>query len=58
MKLELVVDDKLATPAIDVIIQSAAIGKIGDGKMFLSKVATQGYIETCHHRLAPCLNIP
>jgi nitrogen regulatory protein P-II 1 len=39
VKLELVVDDKLVAPAIDVIIQSAATGKIGDGKIFLSKVA-------------------
>jgi nitrogen regulatory protein P-II 1 len=38
VKLELVVDDKLVEPAIDVIVKSAATGKIGDGKIFLSKV--------------------
>jgi nitrogen regulatory protein P-II 1 len=38
VKLELVVDDKLVAPAIDVIIQSAATCKIGDGKILLSKV--------------------
>ena len=38
VKLELVVDDKLVEPAIDAIIKSAATGKIGDGKIFLSKV--------------------
>lgn len=38
VKLELVVDDKLAEQAIDAIVKSAATGKIGDGKIFLSKV--------------------
>jgi nitrogen regulatory protein P-II 1 len=38
VKLELVVDDKLVEPAIDAIIKSAATGKIGDGKIFLSRV--------------------
>jgi nitrogen regulatory protein P-II 1 len=38
VKLELVVDDKLVDPAIDAIIKSAATGKIGDGKIFLTKV--------------------
>ena len=38
VKIELVVDDKLVEPAIDAIIKSAATGKIGDGKIFLSKV--------------------
>jgi nitrogen regulatory protein P-II 1 len=38
VKFELVVDDKLVDPVIDAIIQSAATGKIGDGKIFLYKV--------------------
>jgi nitrogen regulatory protein P-II 1 len=38
VKLEMVVDDKLVEPAIDAIVKSAATGKIGDGKIFLSKV--------------------
>ena len=37
-KLELVLDDKLVDMAVDAIIKYAATGKIGDGKIFLSKV--------------------
>ena len=38
VKLELVLEDKLVDPVIDAIIKHAATGKIGDGKIFLSKV--------------------
>ena len=38
VKLEMVVDDKIVEPAIDAIVKSAATGKIGDGKIFLSKI--------------------
>jgi nitrogen regulatory protein P-II 1 len=38
VKLELVLDDKLVDPAVDAIIKHASTGKIGDGKIFLSKV--------------------
>ena len=38
VKLEIVVDDKIVEPAIDAIVKSAATGKIGDGKIFLTKV--------------------
>jgi nitrogen regulatory protein P-II 1 len=38
IKLELVLEDKLIDPVIDAIIENAATGKIGDGKIFLSKV--------------------
>jgi nitrogen regulatory protein P-II 1 len=38
VKLEMVVDDKIVEPAIDAIVKSAATGKIGDGKIFLTKV--------------------
>jgi nitrogen regulatory protein P-II 1 len=38
VKLELVIDDKQATAAVDAIVKAAASGKIGDGKIFLSKV--------------------
>ena len=38
VKIELVLEDKLVDPAIDAIIKNAATGKIGDGKIFLSKV--------------------
>jgi nitrogen regulatory protein P-II 1 len=38
VKLELVIDDKQAAAAVDAIVKAAATGKIGDGKIFLSKV--------------------
>ena len=38
VKLEMVVDDKIVEPAIEAIVKSAATGKIGDGKIFLTKV--------------------
>ncbi len=38
VKLELVLEDKLVDPVIDAIIKNAATGKIGDGKIVLSKV--------------------
>jgi nitrogen regulatory protein P-II 1 len=38
IKLELVLDDKLALQAVDTILKVASTGKIGDGKIFLSKI--------------------
>jgi nitrogen regulatory protein P-II 1 len=38
VKLEMVLPDDLVDAAVDAIIKSAATGKIGDGKIFLSKV--------------------
>src|SRR3979411_1198710 len=38
VKLELVLEDKLVDAVIDAIVKNAATGKIGDGKIFLSKV--------------------
>jgi nitrogen regulatory protein P-II 1 len=38
IKIESVMDDKLVDAAIQAILQTAATGKIGDGKIFLSKV--------------------
>ena len=38
IKIESVMDDKLVDAAVDAVIQSAATGKIGDGKIFLSKI--------------------
>jgi nitrogen regulatory protein P-II 1 len=38
IKIEMVVADKLAEPAIDAILKTARTGKIGDGKIFLSTV--------------------
>lgn len=36
IKVELVVADSLAEPAIDAIVRAARTGKIGDGKIFVS----------------------
>ena len=38
IKLEMVLPDKLAARAVDAILKTASTGKIGDGKIFLSKV--------------------
>jgi nitrogen regulatory protein P-II 1 len=38
VKLEMVLPDDLVDSAVDAIIKTAATGKIGDGKIFLSKV--------------------
>jgi len=38
VKIEIVMDDKLVDGVVDSIIKNAATGKIGDGKIFLSKV--------------------
>ncbi len=38
IKLELVVDDKLAERAVEAIVKFASTGRIGDGKIFLSKI--------------------
>jgi nitrogen regulatory protein P-II 1 len=38
IKLELVVDDKMAERVVETILKVASTGKIGDGKVFLSKI--------------------
>jgi nitrogen regulatory protein P-II 1 len=38
IKIEMVLSDNLVDAAVDAIIQTAATGKIGDGKIFLFKV--------------------
>jgi nitrogen regulatory protein P-II 1 len=38
IKIEIVMDDKLVDSVVDSILKNAATGKIGDGKIFLSKV--------------------
>lgn len=38
VKFEVVVQDKIVDTAVDAILNSAATGKIGDGKIFLYKV--------------------
>ncbi|HEX9223213.1 MAG TPA: P-II family nitrogen regulator [Candidatus Acidoferrales bacterium] len=38
IKLEMVLPDHLVTSAVETILKSAKTGKIGDGKIFLSRV--------------------
>ena len=38
IKVEMVLPDKLAEKAVDTILKAAKTGKIGDGKIFLSRV--------------------
>lgn len=38
LKLEIVVDDNIIEKVIDVIVEKAKTGKIGDGKIFISEV--------------------
>ena len=38
IKIEIVIPDNLVDAAIDAILQSASTGKIGDGKIFISKI--------------------
>ena len=38
IKIEMVMSDNLVDEAVDAILQTAATGKIGDGKIFLSRV--------------------
>jgi nitrogen regulatory protein P-II 1 len=38
IKIEMVLDDAAVERAIDVILKTAATGKIGDGKIFVSKI--------------------
>jgi len=46
VKLELVVPDDLADPAIEALMQSASSGKVGDGKIFVTEVAEVYRIRT------------
>jgi nitrogen regulatory protein P-II 1 len=39
IKLEVIVPDALAQPAVDAVVKAARSGKIGDGKVFLSEVS-------------------
>jgi nitrogen regulatory protein P-II 1 len=38
LKLEIVLPDEMVDSAVDAILQTAASGKIGDGKIFISKI--------------------
>src|SRR2546427_6915014 len=46
IKIELVISDEQVEQAMDVIIQSARTGKIGDGKIFVSSVEEAVRIRT------------
>lgn len=39
VRLEIILDDDLADRAVDAILSSAATGKIGDGKIWVTEVA-------------------
>ena len=38
VKLELVIDDKVVESVVEAILKTGSTGKIGDGKIFLSKI--------------------
>jgi nitrogen regulatory protein P-II 1 len=38
IKIEMVLDDGIVERAVDTILKTASTGKIGDGKIFLSKI--------------------
>jgi nitrogen regulatory protein P-II 1 len=38
IKIEMVLDDAVVERVVDVILKTASTGKIGDGKIFLSKI--------------------
>jgi nitrogen regulatory protein P-II 1 len=46
VKIELVLADSLATPAVEAIVKAAKTGKIGDGKIFVSHVESVIRIRT------------
>ena len=46
VKIEIVVADAQASPAVEAIVKSAKTGKIGDGKVFVSAVESAVRIRT------------
>ncbi|MBU6207064.1 MAG: P-II family nitrogen regulator [Alphaproteobacteria bacterium] len=46
VKLEVVVDDAIVTPAVEAIMQAAHTGRIGDGKIFVSTIEGAYRIRT------------
>ena len=49
VKMELVVDDADAERVVDVIVQAASTGKIGDGKVWVTNVEQIVRIRTGEH---------
>jgi nitrogen regulatory protein P-II 1 len=52
IKMEVVVPDERVDAAVSTIIKTAATGKIGDGKIFLYKVADSVRIRNQEHGVA------
>ena len=46
IKIEVVLSDSQAAPAVDAIIKAAKTGKIGDGKIFVSSIENAVRIRT------------
>jgi len=46
MKVDLVVDDRVAASAVAAIVKAAKTGKIGDGKVFVSAIENAVRIRT------------
>ncbi len=46
VKLEIVIDDSLVEPVLDAIVKAARTGKIGDGKVFVSRIIDAIRIRT------------
>ena len=46
IKIEVVVSDSNAEPAVDAIVKAAKTGKIGDGKVFVSAIESAVRIRT------------
>ena len=47
VKIEIVVADAQAEPAVDAIVSAAKTGKIGDGKVFVYAIESAVRIRTC-----------
>jgi len=46
VKLEIVIDDALVEPVLDAIVKAARTGRIGDGKVFVSRIIDAIRIRT------------
>ena len=46
IKIEIVIDDALVEPVLDAIVKAARTGKIGDGKVFVSRIIEAIRIRT------------
>src|SRR2546422_2418409 len=53
IKLEMVLPDHLVTSAVETILKSAKTGKIGDGKIFLSRSEERRVGKECRSRWSP-----